>query len=216
METEPYPSLEGAWARLAEIAWQAVLLAGVAALALGCVVLAWPEPTLAVVGVLFGLYLLVTGVVQLVGAFGTHASTAMRVLAFISGALSVLLGLLCFRGTTQSLFLLAIWIGIGWLFRGITQLMAAASDPGMPGRAWQAFLGAVTVVAGVVLIVAPFESIRVLTIVTGIWLIAVGIVEIATSFGIRSRAKHFAAAAREWQSESAAGRTTTGGDQSNP
>ncbi|MFF6772968.1 HdeD family acid-resistance protein [Streptomyces sp. NPDC012637] len=178
---------------LAGMAWQALLIAGVVSLVLGVLVLAWPEATLTIVGVLFGLYLLVSGVLQLVAAFGTHAKTSLRVMAFISGALGILLGLFCFRGATQSILLLALWIGIGWLFRGITQTVAAASDPDMPARGWQICLGVISALAGVVLIVAPLESVRVLTVLAGIWLLVVGVAEIATAFMVRSRAKQIPA-----------------------
>ncbi|MFJ7068439.1 HdeD family acid-resistance protein [Streptomyces sp. NPDC101115] len=178
---------------LAGMAWQALLIAGVVSLVLGVLVLAWPKATLTIVGVLFGLYLLVSGVLQLVAAFGTHAKTSLRVMAFISGALGILLGLFCFRGATQSILLLALWIGIGWLFRGITQTVAAASDPDMPARGWQICLGVISALAGVVLIVAPLESVRVLTVLAGIWLLVVGVAEIATAFMVRSRAKQIPA-----------------------
>ncbi|WP_406331250.1 HdeD family acid-resistance protein [Streptomyces sp. NBC_00203] len=183
------PTDEGPLYLLSRTAWQAVLGAGIAALALGVMVLVWPEASLRVAGVLFGLYLIVSGVLQLVAAFGTHAATSLRVLAFISGALSILLGLFCFRGAMESILLLALWIGIGWLFRGITQAIAAASDPTVPARGWQVFLGIVSFIAGIVLIVAPFKSVAVLTLVAGCWLIVVGIVEIITAFGIRSAAQ---------------------------
>ncbi|MFL9683629.1 HdeD family acid-resistance protein [Streptomyces sp. KL110A] len=173
---------------LAGAAWQALLVAGLVALVLGVLVLVWPGASLLAAGVLFGLYLLFSGVMQLVAAFGTHATASLRVPAFISGALSILLGLFCFRGATQSILLLALWIGIGWLFRGITQTVAAASDPAMPARGWQVFLGVVSAVAGVVLIVSPLESVAVLTLLGGIWLIAVGTAEIVTAIQIRSRA----------------------------
>ncbi|WP_306314348.1 HdeD family acid-resistance protein [Streptomyces hydrogenans] len=173
---------------LAGAAWQALLVAGLVALVLGVLVLVWPGASLLAAGVLFGLYLLFSGVTQLVAAFGTHATASLRVPAFISGALSILLGLFCFRGATQSILLLALWIGIGWLFRGITQTVAAASDPAMPARGWQVFLGVVSAVAGVVLIVSPLESVAVLTLFGGIWLIAVGAAEIVTAIQIRSRA----------------------------
>ncbi|MFK0211755.1 HdeD family acid-resistance protein [Streptomyces sp. NPDC090298] len=174
---------------LAGFAWQALVVAGLVSLVLGVLVLAWPEATLKVVGVLFGVYLLLSGVVQLVAAFGTHATTALRVMAFISGALSILLGLFCFRGAAQSILLLALWIGIGWLFRGIMQTVAAASDPTMPARGWQVFLGVVSALAGVVLIVSPLTSAAVLTVLGGIWLLVVGVSEIVTAFMVRSRAK---------------------------
>ncbi|MFE1955514.1 HdeD family acid-resistance protein [Streptomyces sp. NPDC059524] len=180
---------EGPLGRLAQAAWQAVLLAGVAALIMGVLVLVWPGASLWAAGILFGVYLVVSGVFQLVTAFGTHVTTGLRVMAFISGAVSVLLGLFCFRGATQSILLLALWIGIGWLFRGITQTVAAASDPAMPARGWQAFLGVVSAMAGIVLIVSPFESVAVLTLVGGCWLVAMGVVEIVEAFMIRSRSK---------------------------
>ncbi|MFG2359238.1 HdeD family acid-resistance protein [Streptomyces sp. NPDC048521] len=187
---EPEPPLEGPLHALSRAAWQVVLVTGIASLILGILVLIWPGASLFAAGVLFGLYLVISGVFQLVSAFGTHKATSLRVLAFISGALSILLGLFCFRGPMQSTLLLALWIGIGWLIRGITQTLAAASDSRMPARGWQIFLGVLTFVAGIVLIDSPFESVAVLTLVGGIWLVAVGVVEIITAFGMRGRAQH--------------------------
>ncbi|MEZ0065590.1 uncharacterized membrane protein HdeD (DUF308 family) [Streptacidiphilus sp. MAP12-20] len=182
-------SLPGPLQQLARSAWQVVLVLGVLTLLLGVAVLAWPKASLTVVGVLFGLYLLLAGVFQLVAAFGTHVSTALRVMAFISGALSILLGLFCFRGALESILLLALWIGIGWLFRGITHTMAAVSDPFMPARGWQIFGGVVSTLGGIVVLVSPFASIAVLTVFAGIWLLVMGVVEIATGIQVRSRAK---------------------------
>jgi len=180
----------GPLSALADFGWKALLGAGLAAIVLGIMVLVWPHVTLRVVGILFGVYLLITGVFQLVAAFATHgASGGMRTLAFISGALSIVLGLFCFRGTLESILLLALWIGIGWLFRGITLTTAAAADPHMPARGWQAFIGVMSAIAGVVLLVSPFRSIAVLTVLAGIWLLVVGVTEIATALRLRRGAK---------------------------
>ncbi|WP_093911992.1 HdeD family acid-resistance protein [Streptomyces sp. cf386] len=186
---EPEPPFEGPLHALSRAAWQVVLLTGVASLVLGVLILVWPDASLFVSGVLFGLYLLISGVFQLVAAFGTHKTTSLRVLAFISGTVSVLLGLFCFRRPMQSILLLALWIGIGWLFRGITQTLAAASDRSMPARGWQISLGVVTVVGGIVLIDSPIESVTVLTLIGGWWLVAVGVVEIVTGIRMRGRAR---------------------------
>lgn len=186
---EPEPPFEGPLHALSRAAWQVVLGTGVASLVMGVLVLVWPGASLFAAGVLFGLYLVISGALQLVSAFGTHKTTSLRVLAFISGTLSILLGLFCFRGPMQSILLLALWIGIGWLIRGITHTLAAASDPSMPARGWHIFLGALTVVGGIVLIDSPFESVTVLTLVGGIWLVAVGVVEIVVALTIRRRAR---------------------------
>ncbi|MEU7413325.1 HdeD family acid-resistance protein [Streptomyces sp. NPDC042638] len=186
---EPEPPFEGPLHALSRAAWQVVLVTGIASLVLGVLVLLWPGASLLAAGVLFGVYLLFSGVFQLASAFGTHRTTSLRVLGFISGALSIVLGLFCFRGPMQSILLLALWIGIGWLIRGITQTVAAVHDSRTPARGWQIFLGIVTFLAGIVLIDSPFESVAVLTLVSGLWLLVVGIVEIVTAFRIRGRTR---------------------------
>lgn len=180
----------GALGALAKSAWQVLLTAGIAAIALGVCVLAWPGPTLVVVGVLFGIYLLANGIFQLAGAFGPHVPGGMRALNFVTGALSVLLGLLCFRGAAQSLLLLALWIGFGWLLRGIMLVAVAVSTEGLPARGWQLFFGAITLLAGIVLIVSPFGSLAVLALVSGLWLIVLGVAEVVHAFRVRSLAAH--------------------------
>ncbi|HET9170641.1 MAG TPA: HdeD family acid-resistance protein [Actinospica sp.] len=183
------PGLPGPLQQVARNAWQAVLMIGVAAIVFGVVALVWPHATLRVIGILFGIFLLVSGIMQLAAAFGTHAETSLRVLAFISGAISILLGLFCFRGALESILLLAIWIGIGWLFRGVSQLAAAASDPNMPARGWHVFSGIIGILAGIVVISSPVSSIWILTLFGGIWLIVSGVAEIATAVRIRAHAK---------------------------
>jgi uncharacterized membrane protein HdeD (DUF308 family) len=186
-------NVPGPLQRLARDAWQAVLLIGISAVLLGTLVLAWPGATLVVLGVLFGIYLLVSGVLQIVAAFGTHAEASLRVLAFISGALSIALGVFCFRSAFESILLLAVWIGVAWLFRGIAQTAAAASDAAMPARGWQLFAGIVGTLAGLIVIASPFNSIGVLTVFAGIWLVVTGVAEIVSSLRIRSHAKRIPA-----------------------
>lgn len=56
------------------------------------------------------------------------------VLGFVSGALSVLLRLVCFQGATQSIPRLALWIGFGRLMRGFMLTAGAISvEAGAPG-----------------------------------------------------------------------------------
>jgi uncharacterized membrane protein HdeD (DUF308 family) len=95
----------------------------------------------------------------------------------------------CFRSAFESILLLAVWIGVAWLFRGIAQTAAAASDGAMPARGWQLFAGLLGTLAGLVVIAAPFSSIGVLTVFAGVWLLVTGFAEINSSLRIRSHAK---------------------------
>lgn len=173
----------------ANAAWQVLATAGVVAVVVGILVLVWPHATLLVVGILFGIYLIVTGVSHLVAAFGDHVPGTMRAVHFISGALCVLFGLVCFRGATESVFLLGLWIGFGWLVQGLALTMVAASTPELPARGWQLALGLITTVGGIVLVVAPVTSLTALAVLSGIWLIVIGVIVAAHAFQLRTLVK---------------------------
>jgi len=189
---EDRPSPEGMFGMLARATWQTLLLAGVSTAVLGILALAWTGATLVVAGTVFGIYLLLSGIFQLTGAFAPHVPAQLRVLGLTSGALSVLLGLICFRGPAQSILLLALWIGFGWLLRGIMTTAAAVSGPAMPARGWQTALGVLTILAGIVLIVSPFASIATLTVVAGVWLVALGVGEVVHAIQLRAHLRRLA------------------------
>lgn len=185
--------LESPIQALAKKTWQTVLVTGILAVILGIIVLVWPGPTLLVAGILFGVYMVVSGIFQLIAAFA-HVPASLRVLSFLSGLLSLVIGVFCFRDDLTSVLLLALWIGISWIFRGLTVLFAALSEPSYDGRGWQIFYGILSAVAGVVLIVWPIGSLSTLVVVVGIFLIVIGVMEIVTAFGVRSDAKKLEAA----------------------
>lgn len=193
MTTSEKTVFEGPLQQLARSTWQLLLLVGISAVALGVIVLAWPGKTLLVAGVLFGIYLVLSGIGYMFAAFGIHAGAAMRVLAFLTGVVSLVLGFFCFRDKFEAVALLALWIGISWVFRGMTLLASALSFDQLPGRGWQAFSGVVIVIGGGVLIIYPIDSIAVLTLVAGCWLIAIGIMDVVSALQVRHRTKSITA-----------------------
>jgi len=85
----------------------------------------------------------------------------------------------------DAVLLLAIWIGIGFIFRGVATTVSAISDPTLPGRAWNVFVGLLSLIAGVVVLASPFDSIGTLALVVGVWLIVIGVMEVVTAVAIR-------------------------------
>lgn len=169
--------------------WKSTLVSGILSLILGVVVIAWPGISILVAAIAFGVYLLVTGIAQVIFAFALHVSAGSRILLFISGAASLILAVLAFRhfGTDPllAILLLAIWIGIGFIFRGVATTISAISDPNLPGRGWSIFVGVISLLAGIVVLASPFASIVTLAIVVGVWFVVIGVFEIVSSFGIR-------------------------------
>jgi uncharacterized membrane protein HdeD (DUF308 family) len=176
--------------------WLSTLVSGVLAIIVGVLAWTWPTLTIIVTAIFFGAYLLVTGITQVVFAFSLHVSAGGRVLLFISGAAALILALLCFRSLQESILLLSIWIGIGFIFRGVATAVSAVSDPTLPGRAWEIFIGLLSLLAGIFMLAWPLQSLETLTRVVGIWLIVIGVFEVVSSFGIRKASKGLEGAAQ--------------------
>ncbi|OBG99819.1 MULTISPECIES: HdeD family acid-resistance protein [unclassified Mycobacterium] len=167
--------------------WKTVLASGLMALVLGVVILIWPGKSILVAAVLFGAYLVVSGIAQVAFALTLGVSVSSRVLMFISGALSVVLGVLAFRhfGGGYAVLLLAIWIGVGFIFQGVAEAALAISHPELPSRGWHIFLGVLTAIAGMIVLAWPFDSIAMLAIVAGAWLVVIGICQIVWALQAR-------------------------------
>ena len=172
--------------------WKSVLSLGVVlTLIVGAAVLVWPGQSIVTAGILFVVYLLASGIAQVIAAFTVYSPAASRVLLFISGALSVVLGVFAFRDFDDggAVWLLALWIGVGFIFQGVSETALAVSFKELPERGWYIFLGVLTVIAGAVMLVWPISSIVVLSIIAGVWLVVIGTTEIVWAVNVRSEAK---------------------------
>jgi uncharacterized membrane protein HdeD (DUF308 family) len=171
--------------------WKSTLALGALALIVGAAVLVWPVQSIVVAAALFGGYLIASGVVQVVAAFTVYTPAASRVLLFISGALSIVLGVLAFRDFNDgsAVWLMTLWIGIGFIFQGVSASAVAISLPEMPDRGWYIFVGVLTAIAGVVVLMWPITSIVALAVISGAWLVVIGAVQIVWALSARSNVK---------------------------
>jgi uncharacterized membrane protein HdeD (DUF308 family) len=171
--------------------WKGKLVAGLLTIVLGAIVLLWPGPTILVASTLFGVYLLASGLAELFMAFTLPRSAGTRVLLFISGALSLVLAIMSFRhfGDGYAVLLLSLWIGIGFIFQGISGVAAGIGESDLPGRGWYIAAGIISVIAGLVVLAWPFDSIAVLTLAAGICLVIIGITQIVHALQNRKHGK---------------------------
>jgi uncharacterized membrane protein HdeD (DUF308 family) len=171
--------------------WKSVLSLGVLTVILGAAVLVWPGQSIVAAGILFVVYLLASGIAQVIAAFTVNSPAASRVMLFISGALSIGLGVFALRDYNDGapVWLLALWIGVGFVFQGVSETALAVSFKELPERGWYIFLGVLTVIAGAVMFVWPISSIVVLSIIAGVWLVVIGTTEMVWALNVRSEAK---------------------------
>ena len=158
----------------------AIAVSAVLAIVLGILILVWPQSTIALVALLFGLYFLVSGAVRVGrGIFTNGASGGSRVVNILLGVLLLVAGIIAIRNPLDSLVVLALVIGISWIIEGVAALVETAPDS---SKWFGTILGVVSVVAGIVVLMSPLESIAVLVVVGGAFLIASGVIQLMQAF----------------------------------
>jgi uncharacterized membrane protein HdeD (DUF308 family) len=172
--------------------WWIRLGLGLVAVVVGVLVVAWPSATVRVVAVLFGINLLVDGVMRVLQAVMTDDGGAGgRVLYGFLGVVSIALGVLCLRNILQTVEVLVLIAGLAWLVAGVIELVAGLSSG--PPRRWNADTvlalgsGAVAVVAGTVLLLYPKVSLAALVVLLGGSLVLYGAVSVVGALRWRSR-----------------------------
>jgi uncharacterized membrane protein HdeD (DUF308 family) len=167
--------------------WGWFLAFGTITLLIGLAALVWPGRTLVVVAVLFGVQLIVMGIFRFAGAFASDDQPGgTRALLAVLGVLSLIIGLYAVRHVLITLLALALLLGIFWIVSGAGELFTAISHREMRGRGWNAVMGIVSILAGLVVLVYPGISLVTLAVVLSIWLLVLGAMQITVAFRIRS------------------------------
>ena len=89
--------------------WWMLAVLGVASLVCGVLAIVYPDITLLAVGIIFGFYLLLAGVFELVEAI--VGDVASRALSAIVGVVALIAGLVCLRRPGESLLALIAVLG---------------------------------------------------------------------------------------------------------
>jgi uncharacterized membrane protein HdeD (DUF308 family) len=152
---------------------RATVLAGsLVSAAVGGLLIVVPVRTPAVAGALLGVHMAVQGVLQLLAVHESKASAAVRWLLAAGGFAALPLGAALFRGWADTVFLLALWTGCGWLLRGLTMAVSGTSPSVKQVFVYDDVLNAVIVSAGLFMTAFPFSSLEQLADVGGSVLLA--------------------------------------------
>lgn len=156
-------------------------------LVLGIVGIVFPGATLLTVALVFGSYLIVSGIFRINAAFVADGlSAGMRVLTGAFGALIVVAGILALSNPFAELVILAIVIGVGWVLEGIVDITAAVRGAVSP-RWFGLVSGVVSIAAGVAMFVLPAAGLVSLLVIGSVLLIVVSLTTLLTLPRTRTR-----------------------------
>ena len=158
---------------------QFFFVTGGIALVFGILLVGWPGRTGRVVVALLGFALLLTALARLSVVFNTSLSTGSRALAAVVAVLLAIAGIYALThlgGTTVALaYVVGLLVGIAWIVDGVTSLVSV-TDAG--ARPWTTAFALVSVLAGIVMLIAPVTGATAIWLLLGIALIVIGATQI--------------------------------------
>jgi len=170
--------------------WGLVLAYGLLTFGVGLVLAAWPGETLTVLTWLIALQLVFVGSARM---FLSMASASLergeRWLVGGTGALAIVVGVLCLTDPIQTLKAVGILIGVFWIVAGLGDLASGFISGSRRERIWDIVKGIVSLGAGIFLVANPKVSLGFLVLVSCIWLLGYGAVVVVEALRLRS-AKH--------------------------
>lgn len=178
---------------LPQAAWWLIVGLGVLSITAGILALVWPGKTLLLVALTFGIFLIMSGLGDLIGALQAgKASGAARIFFGLLGLLTLVAGIILIARPAQSLLTAAWVLGLWFGISGVVQLAQGFASP--VGRAYNIIFGLIGLGAGVIILVHPSVGIKTLVLIVSIGFILRGLVTIAVGLVVRKAVQHPVAA----------------------
>ncbi|MET9202154.1 DUF308 domain-containing protein [Gordonia sp. NPDC003585] len=159
----------------------AMIVTAIIGIVLGLIAVIWTPAAVLTVAILFAISLIIAGIFRIYQAFAaTFLSGGIRFLLGIMGVIVLLAGIFALFSPEDAIWLLALFIGIGWIFQGAADLYGAVSKSGHAPTWFLVLSGVIAILAGIVMIVASQASLFVLTWIAGIMLMIISVVTLLT------------------------------------
>ncbi len=160
--------------------WLAVR--GVLAILFGIATLVWPHVTILALAILFAVYVLIDGIDKIVDAFRGDLSGGQRGAYAAAGLLGVLVGVLTLFWPAITVLALVVLIGAWAVVTGVLDIVAATRLR----RSWPLVgLGALSILAGLVIFFRPGAGALAIAIVVGVYAIIAGVLMLAAAWQLR-------------------------------
>jgi len=189
MPSDPGTQISRNDLRSAQLAdnWWAVALRGIAAILFGLIALLVPAAAMLTLALLFAAYLVVDGVLALIAAVRAVHHHERWGMLLIEGVLNLVMGVIAAVFPAAAVLWFVLVTAAWALLSGAFMLAAAFSLHVTHGRWWLALGGIVSLLWGVMLIIAPLMGALVLTWWLGAYAIVFGVTMLVLAFQLRGR-----------------------------
>jgi uncharacterized membrane protein HdeD (DUF308 family) len=166
--------------------WWLLALRGAAAVIFGIFAFIWPELTLGALVILFGVYVLIDGIANLVAGFNDRKANGRWWITALEGAVGIVAGLLTFVYPGMTAVLLLYFIAAWAILTGVLEMAAAFHLREQIDGEWALGLsGLISIFLGVGLVIYPDAGALAVVWMIGIYAILFGGLLIYLAFRLR-------------------------------
>ena len=166
--------------------WWSLVLRGIVLIGFGIIALAWPDITLLVMVSLFGVFVIIDGILASVGAVVNRQAHERWWVSLLGGLAGIGIGVLIIGWPDITALALLYVIGAWAFVIGVFAVFAPLTFRGEIQHSWLYVLGGlISIGIGIALFAYPVEGALALVWLIGIYAIVLGL--IVTVFGFRVR-----------------------------
>jgi uncharacterized membrane protein HdeD (DUF308 family) len=148
----------------------------------GILMLAFPQGTAVLAGIIFGIFVLIRGIVRvIVGIAGPGLTGLGRTLSIVIGVILLAAGLAILLNISVGVEVLAIIIGISWIIDGIATLIESSRAA---ARAFSIVTGIIAILAGVAMFFLGGQGVAIIMIVIGAVALALAVVQVVGAIAV--------------------------------
>lgn len=167
--------------------WWMYLVMGLATLMFGIVAVSNPAQTFLSLGFFFGLFLLISGGVDIVMALSSSRVKSSWIFSMIFGAIEALIGIYILQRPGLAFATFIVYVAIGLLVRGVLHMIEAFdSEYDTMFRTWHIIAAVVSVLASIIVWRYPIQGTLAFVWVVGVFAIINGPLLIAFSLEARN------------------------------
>ena len=164
--------------------WGLAIAQGVLAILFGVLALFWPEITVTLLILFFGIFVLIWGVVGIITSLSTIESHKFWWLELAFAILALGLAVFVLRNPLDAVKIFVFFIGITFLVRGVVDLIEGLFDRAVTSgnRLFHVIVGIIGVLAGIITLSYPVSAGLAVIWVIGLYAVLYGSVLIAFAF----------------------------------
>jgi len=148
----------------------------------GILMLVFPQGTAVLAGIIFGIFVLIRGIVRVIVGIGGPGLTGLgRTLSIVIGVILLAAGVAILVNISVGVEVLAIIIGISWIIDGIATLIESSRAA---ARAFSIVTGIISILAGVAMFFLGGQGVAIIMIVIGAVALALAVVQVVGAIAV--------------------------------